>query len=137
MVSGKLPSASRKPLMVSPRLPTAMDKRLSVPEAAPRSAAVGASVAARPGRGFPGVSPTWARHERMVAGFGGITLVLAVCGAICVAARKYWPRESVGSLRVVGRVSLSSRHSIYLVRAGERVLLIGTGSQGAPVCSAS
>ncbi len=33
---------------------------------------------------------------------------------------------------MVGRISLSSRHSIFLVRAGERVLLIGTGSQGAP-----
>jgi hypothetical protein len=33
---------------------------------------------------------------------------------------------------VVGRVSLSPRHSIFLVRAGERVLLIGTGNQGAP-----
>jgi flagellar biogenesis protein FliO len=65
-------------------------------------------------------------------GSAGITLVLAICGAICVAARKYWPQESAGSVRVVGRVSLSSRHSIYLVRAGERVLLIGTGSQGAP-----
>ncbi len=65
-------------------------------------------------------------------GSAGITLVLAVCGALCVAARKYWPQESVGALRIVGRVSLSSRHSIYLVRAGERVLLVGTGSQGAP-----
>ncbi len=65
-------------------------------------------------------------------GSAGITLVLAVCGAVCVAARKYWPQESAGSVRVVGRVSLSSRHSIFLVRAGERVLLIGTGGQGAP-----
>lgn len=65
-------------------------------------------------------------------GSAGITLVLAVCGVICVAARRYWPQESAGSLRVVGRLSLSSRHSIFLVRAGERVLLIGTGSQGAP-----
>jgi len=73
----------------------------------------------------PGSSGWW-------LGSAGITLVLAVCGAICIAARNYWPRESAGSLRVVGRVSLSSRHSIFLVRAGERVLLIGTGSQGAP-----
>lgn len=73
----------------------------------------------------PGSSGWW-------LGSAGITLVLAVCGAICVAARKYWPQESAGSLRVVGRVSLSSRHSIFLVRAGERVLLIGTGTQGAP-----
>ncbi len=65
-------------------------------------------------------------------GSAGITLVLAVCGAACVAARRYWPQEPAASLRVVGRVSLSSRHSIFLVRAGERVLLIGTGNQGAP-----
>ncbi len=73
----------------------------------------------------PGSSGWW-------LGSAGITLVLAVCGAICIAARKYWPQEPTGSLRVVGRLNLSSRHSIYLVRAGERVLLIGAGSQGAP-----
>jgi len=73
----------------------------------------------------PGSSGWW-------LGSAGITLIMAVCGAICVATRKYWPQESAGSVRVVGRVSLSSRHSIFLVRAGERVLLIGTGSQGAP-----
>ena len=65
-------------------------------------------------------------------GTTGITLILAICGSVCIAARKFLPQPSTGSLRVVGRVSLSSRHSIYLVRAGERVLLIGTGSQGAP-----
>ncbi len=80
---------------------------------------------AEPAPREPGSSGWW-------LGSAGITLVLAICGAICVAARKYWPQESAGSVRVVGRVSLSSRHSIYLVRAGERVLLIGTGSQGAP-----
>ncbi len=62
----------------------------------------------------------------------GITLVLVVCGALCVAARKYRPQGSTGLVQVVGRVSLSPRHSIFLVRAGPRVLLIGTGAQGAP-----
>jgi flagellar biogenesis protein FliO len=38
----------------------------------------------------------------------------------------------MGSVRVIGRVSLSSRQSIFLVRAGQRVLLIGAGNQGAP-----
>jgi flagellar biogenesis protein FliO len=61
-----------------------------------------------------------------------ITLVLAVCGTICIAARRYRGGVTPASLRIVGRVSLSSRHSIFLVRAGDRVLLIGTGSQGAP-----
>jgi flagellar protein FliO/FliZ len=65
-------------------------------------------------------------------GSTGIALALAICGAACVAARKYWPQNSTGLLRVVGRVSLSPRQSIYLVRAGRRVILIGAGGQGAP-----
>lgn len=109
---GQAASPSQEPLRV-PRPSGHLSQLGSVagsPESAPRG---------------PGSSGWW-------LGSAGITLVLAICGAICVAARKYWPQESAGSLRVVGRVSLSSRHSIFLVRAGERVLLIGTGSQGAP-----
>ena len=106
--------------------------RVSVPGAAPRSPAVGSSLATWLGRGSPESAPRGPGSSGWWLGSAGITLVMAVCGAICVAARKYWPQESAGSVRVVGRVSLSSRHSIFLVRAGERVLLIGTGSQGAP-----
>ncbi len=73
----------------------------------------------------PGSSGWW-------LGSMGITLVLVVCGVLCAAARKFWPQESTGLVQVVGRVSLSPRHSIFLVRAGPRVLLIGTGTQGAP-----
>jgi len=65
-------------------------------------------------------------------GSTGIALVLAICGAICVAARKYRPRDSAGLVHVVSRVSLTPRHSIFVVRAGQRSLLIGTGAQGAP-----
>jgi hypothetical protein len=38
----------------------------------------------------------------------------------------------MGLIRVVGRVSLSPRHSIFMVKVGQRVLVVGTGSQGAP-----
>jgi flagellar biogenesis protein FliO len=65
-------------------------------------------------------------------GSTAIALVLAICGAACAAARKYWPQNSTGMVRVVGRVSLSPRQSIFLVRAGRRVILIGAGGQGAP-----
>ena len=65
-------------------------------------------------------------------GSTGIALVLAVCGAICIAARRYRPQDSAGLVRVVGRVSLTPRHSIFVVQAGPRALLIGTGTQGAP-----
>jgi flagellar biogenesis protein FliO len=65
-------------------------------------------------------------------GSTGIALALAICGAACAASRKYWPQSSTGLVRVVGRVSLSPRQAIYLVRAGRRVILIGAGGQGAP-----
>jgi hypothetical protein len=65
-------------------------------------------------------------------GSTGIALLLAVCGTVCALARRYRPQDSVALVRVVGRVSLSPRHSIFMVKAGRRVLLIGTGSQGAP-----
>ena len=65
-------------------------------------------------------------------GSTGVALILAVCGAICVAARKFRPQDPTAPLRVIGRVSLSPRHSIFMVRAGQRVLLVGTGSQGPP-----
>jgi hypothetical protein len=65
-------------------------------------------------------------------GSAGIALILAAFGSVCLAARKPWPRDTSGLIRVVGRVSLSPRHSIYLVRAGDRTLLVGTGAQGAP-----
>jgi flagellar protein FliO/FliZ len=65
-------------------------------------------------------------------GSTAIALALALCGAACAAARKYWPQNSTGMVRVVGRVSLSPRQSIFLVRVGRRVILIGAGGQGAP-----
>jgi flagellar protein FliO/FliZ len=65
-------------------------------------------------------------------GSAGIALILAVCGAVCVAARKYGPQRSTSLVQVVGRVSLSPRQAIVLVRAGPRILLIGTGTQGSP-----
>ena len=40
-------------------------------------------------------------------------------------------RQSRGSASV-SRVSLSPKHSVYLLRAGRRLLLVGAGPQGAP-----
>jgi flagellar protein FliO/FliZ len=65
-------------------------------------------------------------------GSTGIALALAICGAICIAARRYRPQDTAGLVQVVGRVGLTPRHSIFVVRAGQRSLLIGTGAQGAP-----
>jgi hypothetical protein len=57
----------------------------------------------QPAARAPGSSGWW-------LGSAGITLVLAVCGAICIAARNYWPRESAGSLRDRKSTRLNSSH---------------------------
>jgi flagellar biogenesis protein FliO len=37
-----------------------------------------------------------------------------------------------GALRVVGRASLGPKQSVYLLRAGDQVLIVGTGPAGPP-----
>jgi len=63
---------------------------------------------------------------------GGMALALAICGAVGVLARRFSPRVANGAIQVVGRVSLSPKHTVYLLRVGQRVLLVGAGPQGAP-----
>jgi hypothetical protein len=65
-------------------------------------------------------------------GMGGMALALAVCGGAAIAARRFSPRVGNGHIQVVGRVGLSPKHTVYLLRVGQRVLLVGTGSQGSP-----
>jgi flagellar protein FliO/FliZ len=67
-------------------------------------------------------------------GTAGMALALAACGWASLAARRFLPKRATAasSLRVVGRTSLSPKHSVYLLDVGGRVLIVGTGSQGAP-----
>jgi flagellar protein FliO/FliZ len=65
-------------------------------------------------------------------GMVGITLALAVCGGTYAACRRFLPQSAAGAVCVVSRVSLSPKHSVYMLRIGRRVLLVGTGPQGAP-----
>lgn len=68
-------------------------------------------------------------------GTAGVALALAVCGWASVGARKYLPKAvGAGSttVRVVGRTSLSPKHSVYLLEVGGRVLIVGAGPQGSP-----
>jgi hypothetical protein len=73
----------------------------------------------------PGSSGWW-------LGSAGIALILAACGGVSIAARRYLPRSSTPLLQVVGRVGLSPKHSVYLLRVDGRILLVGAGPQGAP-----
>jgi len=64
----------------------------------------------------------------------GAALALAVVGGLSVASRRFMPDPQAGAvgLRVIGRTSLSPKHAVYLLRAGDRVLVLGTGPQGPP-----
>jgi hypothetical protein len=70
--------------------------------------------------------------ENWYLGIAGIAILLALGGGIAAAARRFAPGTGAGALQVISRVSLSPKHSVYLLRAGGRVLLVGTGPQGAP-----
>lgn len=62
----------------------------------------------------------------------------AVCLLVWFALRALAARGFGGaagpnaSLRVVRRIALDARKSLYVVRAGKRVLLIGSGDSGPP-----
>jgi Flagellar biosynthesis protein, FliO len=73
-----------------------------------------------------GGSDTWS-----LAMFG-ITLALAMCGGIIAAGRRFLPQGAGAGVKVVGRVSLSPKHSVYLLQIGRRRLVVGAGPQGAP-----
>jgi hypothetical protein len=62
----------------------------------------------------------------------GIALALAAFGGISLASRRWVPQAPAGALQVVGRASLSAKHTVYLLRANNRILIIGAGSQGPP-----
>jgi len=62
----------------------------------------------------------------------GITLALAICGGVVAVARRFSSQVAAGEIRVVSRVSLSPKHTVYLLRVGRRALLVGAGPQGAP-----
>jgi hypothetical protein len=65
-------------------------------------------------------------------GMAVIAVLLALGGGIAALARRFAPGNGAGALQVISRVGLSPKHTIYLLRAGGRVLLVGTGPQGAP-----
>lgn len=81
--------------------------------------------ARRAGTGAQSTSGWW-------LGTVGIAVALAIFGGVSIASRRYLPQQGAGSLRVVGRTSLSPKHTVYLLKAGDRILIVGAGPQGAP-----
>jgi flagellar protein FliO/FliZ len=62
----------------------------------------------------------------------GIAAALAVFGGVSLASKRFLPSRDSGPIRVVGRSSLSTKHSACLLRVGDRVLIVGIGPQGPP-----
>jgi flagellar protein FliO/FliZ len=137
-ISGRLLATPPAPFSAGSIVSTSI---FTVPAAAasgssPRPAPRGSVDGARP------AGPAWlnrlARKSQGAASeswwplMGGMALALAICGALGIAARRFSPRIANGTLQVVGRVSLSPKHTVYLLRVGRRVLLLGAGPQGAP-----
>jgi hypothetical protein len=60
------------------------------------------------------------------------TVALGLSGCVYLAMRRCLPPGVSANLKIVGRVSLSPKHAVYLVQIGRRMLLIATGPQGAP-----
>lgn len=65
-------------------------------------------------------------------GVAGVVLALGVSGGFCLASRKGGARDPLAGIAVVGRASLSPRHSVALVKVAGRTYLIGLGPQSAP-----
>ena len=83
-----------------------------------------------PRRSLPGAGTDGS--DRWYMGMAVVALLLAAAGGVTLAARRFTPGTAAGALQVVSRVSLSPKHTVYLLCAGGRVLLVGTGPQGAP-----
>jgi len=86
----------------------------------------------------PATARDGVREPSSTSGFwlssAGIVVAIAAFGAFSLGAKKLRPGADSGpfSLKVVGRTSLSPKHTVYLLKAGNRVLIVGAGGQGPP-----
>jgi flagellar biogenesis protein FliO len=55
--------------------------------------------------------------------------VVALAVLILYAARRFGMGRAGGPLELVGRLPLDGRRTVYLVRVGRRVLVLGAGDQ--------
>ena len=123
LMAGMLaPVFSARPARADREPPTAA---IAAPDPAGRRPFARREATASPAEVSEGAGGWW-------LGTAGIALALALFGGISLASRRYLPQREGGPLRVVGRTSLSPKQTVYLLRVGDRVLLIGAGPQGPP-----
>jgi flagellar biogenesis protein FliO len=117
---------------------TAAPSRVSVPPATAIGSQARRPVARSHDGGFSARGESIAGRPDKAGGWwlgtAGIALALAILGWVSVASKRFLPSTAAGSiaLRVVGRTTLSPKHTIYLLEVGRRVLIVGTGAQGSP-----
>jgi len=65
---------------------------------------------------------------------GALAVVVVLIFVVRLLLRRFAPARTSGALpgaiEVVARSSLSSRHRLYLVRLGQRLVLVGSGPEG-------
>lgn len=78
-------------------------------------------------RPLEGIS-VWGTFARSVVALG---IVLALMGGAIVLARRYVPgaggSEAGGTVRVLGRVTLAPKQTVYFLQVPGRVLIVGSG----------
>lgn len=96
------------------------------------------STTSRPALARPSAAPPRAsRSTTWRIPWPSMIAIGAACGLLCAGllTRARTNSRRFGSttpLEVVGRTALGPRHAMYVVRVGNRVLLIGAGNQGPP-----
>ncbi len=66
------------------------------------------------------------------SGLGALAVVLAIVGLAAWAVRRWIPSARIndsGGLRVVGRTSVTPKHSVALIRVGRRFVLVGVSGE--------
>lgn len=63
-----------------------------------------------------------------------MSMAVLALGGLSWAARRWRlvPEPSEGRLSIVARTTLSSRHAVYMIKSGDRLLVLGTGPAGPP-----
>lgn len=66
------------------------------------------------------------------SGLGALAVVLAIVGLLAWVIRRWLPSTRLtdaGGLRVVGRASVTPKHSVVLLRVGRRYVLVGVSGE--------
>jgi flagellar biogenesis protein FliO len=76
------------------------------------------------------VNPSTPNPLEELSWFGELFFLLFAIGLMCWVAYRLWSRSSSPVMKVVARISLEARRSLYVVEVAGQYLLIGAGEGG-------